>query len=1176
MAKFNSVGQGGQYRVPEIPAPQGVDLGEELKQQGLEVPASVLPDKVAIPDMVVSPVEVTDYARSNAVADIPQNMQSQQSTGMYDGDQGTPTSDEGAWSKQTRYPDEGSPQMGILNARGMPMDIAQVQQLTEQNKREQQLKAKGLNVDWADENALEAAYPRSVMPTQRGTINRAARSVGDALLTTNTEIGTTNENGLAPYKMSAMQNIKQGLGVSATQAGSLSATAFAMVAPVLAGASNVAEGEIADPDSQDLHAWGSSVEGNDVAPVALTALAGGLTADTLYGLLGNSAMKLHQMGNVDSGGNATQPKPTNISSRVLGATVAQALIDKGYLVSDKTSGTEVFRLSPELGTQFYKASRAMSREVGDLSRGRSQTVPVTDTGEYIGASRGFRLGDKSKPNSRATKQMNEAKRVAGSIATLTSPMRSYFAALFTSQALAEIYPAPLEGQQSLQKNNSPSSMVAPFIQGMNSTKKLVGFKEGEDPQATKTKAGILLKLNNYYGQNIAEGSPRYAKHWEDYAVHRMYNDSEDINAQRDLMTRAVINGVSVPGKFDSLYHLTGIPNSVGQKHFDAIGRKVRNGDMSLTPDQREFAWYVTIGKVLEVGDTIGRDTNSLTAAGVASLVTPEFIAQAALIGRVLSSIVPQSNAAVAAVNLDLTKLQTTLSPQQLGVLNNFIGSSGSKNWGYRLQAYLDAANYQNAKKNGVAFTPRATVEIDMSSAGRTFLANDDGDIEVLSRVGILYNPNQSGALTNTIPDGNPRTYFLNVAYKQGVAKAISKDNPEVAEIWANLLESKTSPKFADDFGKGVLLQTDYGKPKSYHFDTARKFLVAYPEFRDELLQYYDTKGGLKALVKDLNSIFGSTLSAVIDSWQQQLPKDIVAVLGMVGKVPSPRGYWDEPMSIGSYMPKEDGSYTKLTNSQGNNVMIPGTRREVDPTAAARSKSVYDEETGEHKLLVPGPGTAAMNQVGPVLGQYRESVLVAKTMNYINGGKAPKDMLFMHPVFDNFVLTSDSLLQTVYVANNIALLDVLKWDIRANFLKDFSSQMKKAEAAFESMPEVVIGKNGPFYGITVAIDRQYGRIKDNEAKGWRIDDAQKDFVKYIESPASGFIIDKEGRSDNHSISSTQARNLVRSFMNTTMYDNKGKTRRLLIDVWANQGAINKKKKEDAIEARAAVGDIYFMF
>jgi len=890
-------------------------------------------------------------------------------------------------------------------------------------------------------------------------------------------------------------------------------------------------------------------------------------------------MKLHQMGNVDQQGNPLQPKQTNISARTLGASVTQALVDKGYLVSDKTSGNEVFRLSPEMGMKFYMAARNMSREVGDLTRGRSQSVPVTDTGEYVGASRTTRTGDKEKTGYTRVATMKEAKRIAGSVGVLTSPIKSFFAALFSSQAINEIYPAPapIPGQPPQKVNpNHPRARAGEPIQGLSSTKALLGFTAADDENSTKTKANGLIKLNNYYGQNVSESVPRYSKYWEDYAVHRMYNDSEDINAQRDLMTRAVINSISSPVNFGGTnYHLTGLPLSVAQNHFDSIGSKVRNGDMSLTPTQREFAWYVTMGHVLDVGKTVGVETHTLTAPGLASLVTPEFLSQAAIIGQVLSSIVPQSTSAVAAINLDMTKLKLNLTPQQLGVLNNFIASSGKKDWGYRLQAYMDANNYLNAKKNGLAFTPRVTTEIDMSSAGRTFLANDDGDVEVLKRVGILYNPTLVGGLANTIPSGNPRQFFLEVAYKQGVQKAISTDRFAVREAWAGLLEANKSTKFADEFGKGVLLQTDYGKPKSFHHDTARKFLAKNPQFRDALAPYYDSNDS-KGMINDLNAIYGASLSDTMDSWQQQLPKDIVATLGMLNKVPSPEGYWHEPMSIGSYMPKEDGTYTTLRSASGDTRSVPGTKRTLDPMAPARPKTVMDEETGEHKLLVPGPGSAAMNQVGPVLGQYRESVLVAETMKIVNGGKKPSEMLFQQPVFDNFVVASDSLLQTMYAANNIALPKIMAWDVRSNLIKDFNIKMQEGRDDLNKQSEVVIGKNGPYYGVTVAIDRQYGYLKENQSKGWSLSPEQQEFIKYIESDASGFIINKEGRSDNQALPSAKVVSLVKAFMNVTLYG-KGKAGgTFLPTTWAVQGKLNKQKQESAIAAKAKNGGIYFMF
>jgi len=113
----------------------------------------------------------------------------------------------------------------------------------------------------------------------------------------------------------------------------------------------------------------------------------------------------------------------------------------------------------------------------------------------------------------------------------------------------------------------------------------------------------------------------------------------------------------------------------------------------------------------------------------ATLVTPAFIQEAGFIGSILKSIVPTTKGDLLN-NINKAEF-SLLDPSQQKALAKVgdlaTGKGDRETWGYVLQAYVDAADYLDAKRNGTGFNPKVTVAIDANSAGLMFLASDIGD-----------------------------------------------------------------------------------------------------------------------------------------------------------------------------------------------------------------------------------------------------------------------------------------------------------------------------------------------------------------------------------------------------------------------------------------------------------------
>ena len=278
-------------QMPVVPAlDPNRALERSLQGQGLPVTSSAL-----------------EYARQNAVAPIPENRYQDEAPSMaaYDAAPSiNRATDPDSWEApvaqerpaQRAYADQGQDQLEMLNNKGMPLTIEQAQAAHEFERQRQMQKATGNNFEWQTREELSAAFPKTVAnnPTHRDTIMNVANDLGVTLASIQAELGSDLPNSPGSFRMSAMQNLKQGLGLSAPQVASLSTSAFAMLAPVLSGASESVEGEIKDQAAAEMHAWGSDTQDSDVAPIALVAQAGGLAQDTIDGILGNTIMKLNK------------------------------------------------------------------------------------------------------------------------------------------------------------------------------------------------------------------------------------------------------------------------------------------------------------------------------------------------------------------------------------------------------------------------------------------------------------------------------------------------------------------------------------------------------------------------------------------------------------------------------------------------------------------------------------------------------------------------------------------------------------------------------------------------------------------------------------------------------------------------------------------------------------------
>jgi len=1167
MAKFTQAYTGSNIPKPEVVRPEVPPLNP-LKDTLGNVPPEVYQGADIVPP------STDDYAaaRSNAVADIPANQYQDSSAGMTGGDEGdysAVANNEGQPSAVYEDIDKSSYWAGGVDKQGNAISEDRQYANLEQDRRDAAKRAGIFSLNYATEEELSNHYDGAVAVNGRGTIHRAAIDMSNALGSINVNQDVNTEGVIPQNGTNGFEYLAKGTDRSDVQTANNATVAFALVAPVISGALKLSADTVGgDGELAGLNA----LLGGDLAMGTTRQVEGGLPDEALDSMLGSAFLKLAGLNQdvVDEAGRPIDPATVSrpkIPQKAAGALLRKALVSSGMITPVMVNGQNINRLSPTGGSQFYLASRDMATDVNSALLEMSSSAPVTDMGESQTAQRRISHGDVEKTNYTKTPMMTEAKRILGFTPLVTSPARSWIAGMMMVEALKYQNgdPAALDTTKHMNVELGPK----PRPDDAFGTKKY--------NSEMKQKVNKALRELAAFGKNILSQGPRFSRWWEDYSTHRLYQAANDVNMQRNLISRNTIGGIDTPRKGTTTpFHKLGIPRQMADKFWNEVGSLVKGDKFVKKFDDehnRELGFLLTVAHALDIGPrALGRPTTTMHPKEILANFTPAMMQEAAVFGRQLKSMIPSSTRDISNGISNPSSIQIT--PEQRQILSKLMASSDNKTWGQVAQASMDMANYIDAKERGIAWTPRITTTIDQNSAGRAFLAMDIGKIDVLERVGVIYQMYNNGKdWENILPHGNPRDYFMEVARDVGIKNAIPKNTPEIADAWLATLDkySKQHPKFVDNFGKKALMTTDYGKPIMFHQAEAADFLAKYPEFRDEMLTYYPGTDGMKDLINATNDIFTKTLYAAIDTWQQAVPKDVTKILQMLGRSPEPEGMMGEKLGLGGFIQQDIGKQLKIEDASGTE-FINLTRRVSSALAAAKDKSTVDEN-GD-RLAAPGEGSAAINQVGPMLGQLRESMVIALTLLHFNKGKAAKDIMFAQPVFDNYILNSDSFAQFHYYANNVAAEKVFSWDIQTAFVKDFQKQMREGMAEIDKQTEVNIGKSGKYWGTLVTLDREFGYMQKAVASGEKMWPKQQAMYDFLMSPSSGYV-PPEGRPDTVNIKPHQLKVLINKMMEYKLtYTTQGHSASRLTQ-WAEDGLKMKAKAMKLYRELARGGNVGFM-
>jgi len=780
---------------------------------------------------------------------------------------------------------------------------------------------------------------------------------------------------------------------------------------------------------------------------------GGIEADNLHTMLGNAMFSRIHMPQFNEANQliqrSVQSNPTN--NNLAGQLGAKALAAKGLLVKTQRRRFEdpqgklseaqnpvvdVYVVGQDGAKLIMKAREMNDVESQSNIKGKSQTVPVGDSAGYVGglaAVRRFNINRFGSGNTPQKQQQYQA--LAGQVGKVVNSNNLYFIAALDSLVNSGALPEEM--------NNRANKILNTSIADPKMTE-----------EAKQMKANVRKKRIADLTQNLSEGKVRYSPHFNDPSVNRIYDDTLDMNMQSNTVTRGSIQAAKreliAPSKRDVPSGQSLVSAAEASAFVQSLASSY-NKDFSPAQKELSFLWTLTanLQPNAEV-QTIERNLQELTI---------DRMKEFAEMGGFLKTILPQGSdpatvQAVVTQGLDLSGLQ----PADIAMLEKIMLRSGDgkgmgkKNWGFILQSLMDAHSYMNDS----SFQPRTLTEIDMNSAGRAFLASDVGGNDgeaILERVGIFYEGLADPSNEKVIPFGSPREHFFDLAKALLTKKIYSKsDQLEDANSLIAVMDkiNKTDPDFVDDFAKKVLLTTDYGKPINSHGDAAAAFLIDYPELQEVLLKLGDDPAS------ELSNIYAQTLQESTAAFQRNAPKQMSMVLAFLNRVPTPQGYFGETIPFGM---------TTLQPSGAKMGELQPMSNVLDPTARSKAKRFEDENA--KAAYVADHMTAIINAVGPVMGQYRESIVLAETILAVNGGRDVPD--FFAPVFDNLIIDSTSALKFHYAANNVAAKKAFDYKMVEAFEADYNQQLKEAVA---NIPEkVVLTEGSPYSGIMSHLDDQ---------------------------------------------------------------------------------------------------------
>lgn len=998
---------------------------------------------------------------------------------------------------------------------------------TQENEAAQQAVKRPGSVDFTSREELSRGFVQNgiIQESDQGKVQSVAKDVVDGL-TKLDDVTVPNTPSLnhtvnpVPTGNSGINIVKQTLGTdsNADAVGAI-VNGFASVGLELAGQQTQKGEEVTSVGSQtdpdDIFAELEKPVGEDSVPGQVVVK--GMKPDVFKARLGQAIKKYQENLAVSQGVDPTTARGANTD--VLGGIGDFLGQSQGlFKVSKNAKGEPIIVPTDDRGVPFIQSmKKAQAATVRGTKGGQSLSPANLDKGWYNSTLKGVRKSEltRRKPdgNKRGTpKDIVDYQVSHGSVGHASTPGQIGAAVLLNIMANngdANAQDILRVGQKRLNKM---------INKGTNVRKANHEISNEHEKNIKSIKDWSAIKNGNQAQYNYLKIDP---------TVLRGYPENLAIEIQNNLMNRFLDNS-NVPQylKVDKnmIFSLLNSPK-LAEESFKYFQRQVGKGGKI---NDRHMA--ILSNLVLAHKNIKGSAADTMTWQARVNEINPAWVQEHANTGRLIQSAIDKLgvinadgtintevvDSLLPTINKDGTinrnddgspildkENQLNLTPEERAAIATWLDPSltDKKNAGYRLTSFLELNNLVNAigeSADGGHWNPKITGDIDMNSAGRTFIANDIGDLDVLERTGVVWNAYGDTDGGDTVPFGNPRKYFRIVAQDilksprdvqrqfQNAPSDISKE-----DLGANLAaileqEGDANPDFDSDFAKGILLTDDYGMNSAMHTGDAINLLNSSPAIQQFMNEQYD--GDQTAFVKDMTNLIKDTLLKPKNSWQKSLPKNMTKMLGMFNRFPEPTMMFGETASIGSDTMREvrDAPKEAITLPDGQVISVTPKERVKNILAKGPSKEVVGPD-GSKSDYVPEEGTLVVNQVGPILGQYRESATLINADKLVNPDKS-KTPQYWSSVHDNINLDGKGFAKWFFALNTKggAADKVLDFDLMPAFINDFNKQkgevVEELRAAHKRGEKVNIGRNGDHTLIMVEGDKSYKAVHGDPSNG----------------------------------------------------------------------------------------------
>jgi len=560
--------------------------------------------------------------------------------------------------------------------------------------------------------------------------------------------------------------------------------------------------------------------------------------------------------------------------------------------------------------------------------------------------------------------------------------------------------------------------------------------------------------------------------------HRLTNDTDDVNEQEEpRIHKGAMEGRPQNYVFTDLKNKSDSEPVISEAEWSAFQRFVKGtGQPSLGVQRTAMLW--SLGSWIVPGTRINSDQYLVNNFTMGTL--REFAKKGALMEEFIADPSIVKDPAVATALNEFIESDVGIDK---GKVNGFITKSSllAKD----IVAALDSAS--TGAPIGLAFSPVAA-SMDQSSAGRTFMAFDQGDWATIEHVGLLYNPDS----TNMFPSGNPRAFFLETL-KASLAQdgkirgldtlqqqsVLSIFTPEggTAEAYA---------EFADDLAKGALMVNAYGKSHFFMHAQAEKFLSTRPEIKAALDALAEETEGFNSGLDIANEVIGHGLQTVNKdgSWYAQGLKSQAIAAALLGFNLSGELSDGSSVRVGmkEYAVLPESGY-EFIDPDGEQTSV-GQLSSRTPTDAptARSKRKYDSDS--KMTPIKRLGSAQVNAIGPAMGHLREVEVNAIAHRAVQKRLQDPNVYFGN-IHDN-VMGDPLYMAMMQHEVKAAMKQITAHDMGETIYENYKADSVKAVRRIANMEkEIVIGsasKDPALSSWLEYLDEMYSEFESNALKG----------------------------------------------------------------------------------------------